>query len=317
MTWLWLPRRPILEPRAALAAPHARVSGRYCIHGRRADGRTRVITPWRPNLVLDTGLDRRGTGPVITHCVLGSGTTAPAVTDTALETWVAAATVLLDDLGAQTEAPYYGWRIGVATFTPPGVLTTVAELGWGWLADGTGLFSRVLATDGSGTPQAFDWLPDESLTVTHELRVYPWGEDGSDTMVLNGAGYDCTLRVAKVTAPAYWKGRYKRAQLWENAQTAVPPRVYSGGLGAVTGLPTGDSADASAQTSDAYVSGSYERTGSATWDPGVGAFAGGVAALLVCAGSAGSYQVGFDPPLPHTAETTLALTVASPTWGRL
>lgn len=315
---LWLPRTRIIEPRDALAIPRGTVGGRYRIEGRRPDGRHRIIRDWRANLILDAGLERWGTGQINLWCSLGSGTTAPVESDTEIASFIASAETLAVLSGVQDEAPYYGWQQAQSVFDPPGGDGyTIAEVGWGWEADGTGLWSRSLLKDEEGTPQEFEWLADESLTITYELRIYPWLSDASGSISLGGETYACTIRAARIAADWAWAANYQDPVTLFAKPTLAPiaPSVYDGAIRNYLLDPLGTAAVADEVEADAYEAESYQRTGTATWGQGSAVFATGITALYV-ASSIGRYQVGFSPAIPKTNAQTLALSLASPTWGR-
>ena len=74
---------------------HTSLQGEYRLVINRQDG-SQQDTGWFPNLILNQGLDRLGLGTnpyysIIRYAHVGSGTTAPAATQTGLVTFVAAA----------------------------------------------------------------------------------------------------------------------------------------------------------------------------------------------------------------------------------
>lgn len=318
MPHLWIPRTKILEPREALAVPRGAVGGRFRIEGRLPDGRSRVIRDWRANLILDAGLERWGTGQINIWCSLGSGTTAPIAADTEMETFIVSAETMAVLSGVQDEAPYYGWQQAQSIFTPPGGAGhTIAEVGWGWEADGSGLWSRSLLKDEEGAPQEFEWLADESLTITYELRIYPWLSDSTGSISLGGNSYACTIRASRVAAAWAWAANYQDPVALFAKPTLAPilPSVFDGAIRNYLLDPLGTAAVADEVAVDAYEAASYERTGTATWGTGSATFATGITALTV-ASSIGRYQVGFSPAIPKTNAQTLALNLASPAWSR-
>lgn len=313
---LWIPRAQILEPRDALALPRTGMAGRFRIRGRKADGRERLIADWQPNLILDAGLERLVVGSWLSRCFVGSGTTAPAVGDTALQSFIAGADIAVVFSGTQSSTPYYGYRMTTAAFPARGTNAVIAELGWG-LSDGGGsLFSRTLIKDEGGTPQAFTWLADEALTVEHEVRAYPWTTDRVAVSTIAGVSTTCTIRAARVTAGPYWRVATYPYALWTTVTGAGRlPLVSDGNIEAITAGIGGTPESASSVTADAYTAGSHKRTGSATWDGGAANFAGGITALEASFGG-GCWKIGFSPPIAKTVGKILTLNLESPTWGR-
>jgi hypothetical protein len=228
---IWVPRTKILEPKHELILPGNGAAGLFRVEGRLDDGRQRVLAAWQPNLITDAGLDRWGTGNIITHCCVGSGNTAPAVGDTALVAHVASAAVVNTSTGSLGTTPYYGYKVFVATFSPPGSNHNLSEIGWAWASGGGSLWSRALIKDGGGTPTTITWLAAETLIVTYELRNYP---PLSDTVIegasIFGETYDLTIRAAYAETAG-------GAPTWANSRrittrpTALARTAYDGPLG--------------------------------------------------------------------------------------
>ena len=129
---------------------------------------------WSHNMVLDSGLQRMSQGTWIDRCCVGSGGSAPAANQTALQTFVASTSTRQ---GSETpllqvsESPiYYGsrftWRFGLGV-----AAGNLSEVGMGW-ADNA-LWNRALIRDSEGTPVTLTVLNDEYLDVIVEIRIYP------------------------------------------------------------------------------------------------------------------------------------------------
>jgi len=284
---------------------------------------TGIITydgPWIPNLITDAGLDYMGNNNnYLSWCQVGSdaGSSLPlANNNTALGAKITGAhSNILNGSAVIANAQDGGqWYTAVTkTFRfDAGVATgTVAEVGVGWANTGS-LFSRAIVT-----PSAITVLADEVLDVTYEFRYYVPTADDNGSVVLNGVTYYYLSRAAEADNTAYWSNTAsgKTQGLVNGILT------YSGGLGAITALPTSASGTGGTNVVASYVGSSYSRSLTATWGLSQGNAAGGIGAIGIRFGI-GGYQVGFYEsdlttlkPIPKTASNTLNLTF-SYSWGR-
>src|SRR5690554_2149556 len=110
---------------------HYKVSGFYKLQVCRPDGSVRDSAEF-PNLVTDAGLNRMGANSdYLNWCQVGTGSTAPTVSDTALAARVAGSATASESNGAQPSAPYYSWRIRTFTFAAGTATGNLAEVGVG------------------------------------------------------------------------------------------------------------------------------------------------------------------------------------------
>lgn len=292
------------------------VSGRFKISAFREDSSGAEIPGSRrqladfPNLVTDGGLERMATASDwLTFCRVGTGATAPAVTDTALATQVASASVLSSSTGTAATAPYYSFKTGTYRFAAGVAAGNLSEVGVGWLATVSGLFSRALILDSGGSPTTITVLSDEILDVTYQFRTYPPAADTAGSVTLDGVVYSYAGRAALVTSSSAWPVPMQAG----GANTIT---VYDGAIGAVTGSPSGTSSSSPAPTvaDVAYSSGSRIRSVTLTWGLTAGNLAGGIQSIKYNHGFA-CYQIQFTPKIPKDATKTLSLTV-SHSWAR-
>ncbi|MGL4260683.1 MAG: hypothetical protein ACRCTX_03625 [Afipia sp.] len=202
------------------------------------------------NLILDSGLERWGTGEIIDRCSIGSGSTPPAVTDINLTSLIATSTTSRTVTPSITANATSRWTEVTTCFRfGEGVGTgTISEVGVGWNG---GLWSKTLIKDGSGNPTTITKLADETLDVYYTLRIqYPLA-DITGSAVLKGVNYDYVLRPASIGAnpssPSYLFG----------SKIANGGRgwVYNSTIGAVDTQP-GLSSWMEGATTYAYVAGS-------------------------------------------------------------
>lgn len=134
-------------------------------------------TPWFNNLVLDSGLNAMGnpaTNNLISHICVGSGNSAPNISQTVLDNPVARTNIVNgnDQVGANTSVmPYFYYCRRNFRFNVGAAAGNLSEIG---LGDYLGsLFNRTLIKDSGGNPTTITVLSDEILDVLVELRVYP------------------------------------------------------------------------------------------------------------------------------------------------
>ena len=287
-------------------------AGWFKIEAIRPDGTRRVLADWFPNLILDGGLDRMGANDdYLSWCQVGSGSTAPIATQTALVNRIAGTnTIQANVAGAQSSAPYYGWTRRTYRFAAGVAAGNLSEVGVGWATTGS-LFSRALILDGGGSPTTITVLSDEVLDVTYELRRYPGTVDLTGTVVLDGVTHNWVSRAAGVTSSEMWGGLSAMALDWA--------RAFNGNIGAVTaGTPSGTSGALSV-TPLAYSSGSYTRAVTVSAGLNDSNLSGGIRSILIYPSSSnagvGSYQIQFNPAIPKDNTKVLSLTIQH-TWAR-
>lgn len=285
-------------------------AGWFKIEATRPDGTRRVLADWFPNLILNGGLDRMGANAdYLNWCQVGSGSTAPVATQTALVNRIAGTNTHQNNAnGAQASAPYYGWLRRTYRFAQGVAAGNLSEVGVGWATSGS-LFSRALILDGGGSPTTITVLSDEVLDVTYELRRYPGTVDLTGTVVLDGVTHNWVSRASGVTIAAQWGGADVMAL--DNAS------AYNGDIGAVTASAPSGTTGLLTATPLAYSSGSYTRATTVSAGLNDGNLSGGIRSILLQrnAGGVGRYQIQFDPAIPKGNTKVLSLTIQH-SWAR-
>ena len=293
------------------------MTGEYRMEVRRADGSLKHDTGWFKNLILNEGLNRLGTGEAGTGCAVGTGTSAPAATQTALQARSAWTTTNQSNVySAQPTAPYFLTHARTYRFALGALNGNYSEVGVGWTQDN--MFSRALIVDGGGNPSPITVLADEQLDVTYRLRLYFPTTDWGGTYTIGGASNTVTGRMVSVTSN--WWSSY-------NSPLGNGPVVpvlgspgagagYAGPLGAVTaGNPSGSFAGNSDSVNLlAYTNNSYSRSGTV----GFGLNTGNAATfkvLTAVAGMLGQVQYDFAPAIAKDNTKTLLFTLSS-SWAR-
>lgn len=285
--------------------------GFYKIEAVKADGSRRLLADWFPNLILDAGLDRMGAnGDYLTWCQVGSGSAAPAATQTTLVARVAGTSTKQSDTSANSGAdPYFARRTVTFRFAAGVATGVLAEVGVGWATTGS-LYSRALILDALGNPTTITVLADESLDVTYELRMYAWTDETSGIIVLKGITHDVIQKSAQA---ASWSLSGASA-LNAGAGTSAPPAFTGAVSVAITGSPSGANIGNATISAAAYTPGALARTlnitaGLTQWNN-----ASGIGAIRLTAGW-GIWQIGFTPNIMKTADDILTLQVRH-SWGR-
>lgn len=143
-----------------------RMAGRFKIEATDAlTGKKRIVADWFRNLILDAGLERMGTAAFITTCAVGSGSSTPVVSQTALDTLVASTTTQqATNSGAQSSSPYFGWKRITFRFATGVAAGNLSEVGVGWGA--STLFSRALILGGGSSASCTGSISGTTMTVT-------------------------------------------------------------------------------------------------------------------------------------------------------
>lgn len=314
---LWTRRRKIIEPKRALILPLG-MRGRFKLQAIAPHhGTVRRETPWIDNLILDAGLDRLAASiNAIGVCAVGTGNTAPAVSDTQLASLLAStSTTQSSNEVTDTESPYTTTRTVVKRFAQGAAEGNIAEVGIGWAA--ASLFSRALIVDEEGAPTTLTVLSDEFLDVTYQLIGYPPLADVLDSITITGSGsHDIVYRAAR--AGSFFEFDDSGGNLL-HIETPDSSVAYDGALGLITGTPAGASGASASQADSTYVAGNFFRDHTITWGLGDGNFGGGISAVMLQVGDniQGTlyFQCSYSPAIAKDNSQTLALNFRT-TWGR-
>ena len=192
--------RKIIEPSRELVVCN-QVSGQFIAtlwnpeHG----VKMRVATP---NMILNGGMDRFAIGSTspeaAEHCQIGTNSAAVDATQSALSTWLASSNTLASTTtNAYTAGPPdYHQRVKTFRFAAGVGTGNLAEVGVGWGASGSTLFSRALFLDGVGSPIVIPKTSIDILDISYVLRIYPMTTDVTGSITISGTSYDYTIRAA-------------------------------------------------------------------------------------------------------------------------
>lgn len=280
-----------------------------------------------PNLITNGGLDLMATqSNYLDKCFVGTGSTTPQFSDSTLASILATSNTSSEARGTLPESPYYTWVRKTYRFNEGVAAGNLSEVGVGFVA--TALFSRALILDALGNPTSITILPDETLDVVYELRLYPNLVDATGTMTLGGnvgGTYDWIFRasnVGKLTANSYsqntgWGFIYYAMNGWQRELGGG--RAYTGEIGDVTGSPSGTAIGPGSTGSymfpdmNAYVAGSHEIVFRINFPLAFNA-AVGIRSIHRAIGPC-TYQMQFTPAIVKTTEEVLTLEFKH-SWGR-
>lgn len=156
-----------------------KVGARFKLIAHKGDGVPTRETEWFNNLVLDTGLDRMGTGNWIDRCCVGTGNSTPLATQISLDSFLASTTSSASENKSVNTSiePFYWAATKVWRFKQGVAAGNISEVGMGW--SDSNLWNRALIRDLNGNPTTITVLSDEYLDVVAEVRIYPPTGSGS------------------------------------------------------------------------------------------------------------------------------------------
>lgn len=266
------------------------LKGRYKLTAHKVDEDGNIISSrtacdWFDNLITNAGLDAIGkvtTYVKILGCVVGTGNTTPAFTDTQLASYLAGTStqqVAWAATNQVTTNPYYVSYTTTYRFATGAAAGNLTEVGIGGQSAVIGntsiLFSRALITDpNTGLPTTITILSDEILDVTYELRLYlpNGGNDvtGSFNQTIDGVStaFTYTIRAANINlnTPNGFNQWWNPASIWSTVAACSGNVASSYGtygvsaspLGAITTQPAGQTgANSFAGGILGYTSGNY------------------------------------------------------------
>lgn len=276
------------------------------------------------NIITNGGLDRLGSAQgtstaatmVVGYVQVGTGSTAPAVTDSALATYLAGTDRYFTSSASYGGAPDYYTAVQFSWQFNQGVAAgNLSEIGVGWASSGS-LFSRALILDGGGNPTTITVTAIEFLTVNYTLRMYPPLTDATGTISLDGSDYDYIVRACGVNG-GNWGSHGVSG--YASYQGSLNAWAYTGDITTVTGAtPAGSSSalGSGTPTRAAYSAGTYKLSMTCSASIGVWNLAGGIRSITFDMSGwlnpPGAYQMRwqcqFNPKIPKDNTKTLSLT---------
>lgn len=247
---------------------HMTVSGEYCLQVRKKTGEVVKDTGFFKNLITNQGLDNLcGNNQALRYMSVGTGTTAPAITDTQLVNLRAVADLSATGntaISSLDTTNNYLIATLTASFLNGSASGNISEVGVGAYSNGTLLTSRALVRDANGDPTTITVLSDEDLVVIYKFKVKQPTIDFTGVV----GGYNYTMRACKTTTLSSsdgWDFGVAYSPLLSlNTIPSYWKHTVIGTLGSITGglsSPlSGAGATVSSVTRAGYVTGSFQIT---------------------------------------------------------
>jgi len=285
-----------------------------------------IDTGWFKNVILNQGLDQLGTnGNVLNgYARVGTGTTAPAVTDTTLVAQVAASNsgpsnVTVVNSGAPNYTTLSTYEY---TFTQGAVVGNISEVGVGWATTGATLFSRALIVDNMGVPTTITLTAIDQLTIYYRLNASQPTTDTTTSVTISSVSYPYTIRTALAASFASVSATFQYGYGFTRLN-GVTLYGNDAALGAITGTLSGtiiaNSSSGFTFTYPAYTPGTYYRDSTFSVDVSTGNAAGGIGGIVLEWGAYNSSlrnQIVLPTPIPKTNTQVLTITCRF-TWARV
>ena len=277
-----------------------------------------------PNLITNIGMNSLGTGLGWAAMQLGTGTTTPAFTDTALAAYgVGIASAPTSNVnGVSGTSPYYGYRRMTWLSTVGGATGNWTEIGVSSTGTTGNLRSRALIVDNLGNPTTFPVLADEQFQGTYEIRFYAPVSAVNANINLSGTSYTTTTRALRVTDANSWgpglagsnpDGLFRPQVGTLNSSSSSP---FTGGLAAVTAsVPLGTNITSGSATlvGGTYTSDTFYKECGVRY--GAGAGVGNINTIQYIM-QGGAFQIAYSPVIPKLTTEEL-ITWIRTTWTRI
>lgn len=274
------------------------------------------------NLITDAGLNFVSDGAIMAsvanYCRVGTGSTVPSVSDTALnsQTGSSSQSGSITNNLQSTTAPYYTQHTYIFTFDVGAVSGNLTEIGFFSAPTGGTMWSRALIKDSGGNPTTLTLLATEQLKVTYTIICYiPASQTGSFTLNTNGTN----STVSYTITPANFTNNDSPFIPGVVSQSSMFIYLYeTNTLGIITSRPSGSAAGSFSSACDSYTTGSFIRTGSVQVATGYANFPNGIGSMIFF-GNGYTYQLGyqcsFSPSIMKTSSQTLTIGIRL-SWGR-
>lgn len=317
----------IAESIGAINTPTIGIAGevRCVITG--VDGEVKTDTGFQKNLILNQGLDFFGGGKggsINAYCAIGSGNSAPAITQTGLDAYIAKAdgtdttsSYAYTDTG---DGMYRMWEQKKYRFTGLSNVN-ISEVGLvstGTTSENYYLTTRALIKDSADAPTSISIKTGETLDIYYKIHKVVDTRDKSFVInVLDGNGgsvpYNAVVRPNTV-GNSDWRGAVSAA-INTSGNTWLSP----GELGSISGSPTGGTTDVT-YTLASYITNSYKRSVTISAALSSANFGIRTAFRFSQNESLFPFQIRFgrvsdDAPLTKTANDTLTIPLEF-SWGR-
>lgn len=246
-------------------------------------------TGFTQNLITDAGLAAmNGPGSVSSFGTLrvGSGTTPPQFSDTALVNQLASAAA------GWTTTIVGGYAVSTTSVLFPmgAVVGNVGEVGFGSTSSSP-ISTRALIKDQNGDPVLVPVLADEQLRVTYEVRCLIPTTPTVTTQVIDGVSTTVTVTAQRTNNADQWHGIVAGSATTGWTTLAFPGSLYPSSSEVLT----------------------TSRGTRHIWGPNAGNAEGGISSIEAAWTSGngqyglGAWRIEFNPPLAKTNSKSLTL----------
>jgi hypothetical protein len=282
--------------------------------------------PWQKNIITDVGLNEVAVGAAqlsvagnpLHYIAVGTGSTTPASTDTALVAETGVRTLnngsIADSFLWGASNAYYEMT-RVRLFVEAESNGNLTEFGFFGTATAGKLFSRQLFKDSGGTPTTIVKTSSDQLRITYKFRVYPPTVDTTGNIVISGTNYTWTGRACGVGTFG-WQNLLNAVGDFDGSSIFAGPAFSSAfetqTLGARTdGGPAGTPTSPSTQVVTPYVNGNFFLDITEKWEPGTANYATGIGSTVF----GNFFQTSWSPKFSKDNTKRLTL-VTRISWAR-
>jgi hypothetical protein len=267
------------------------------------------------NLIVNSGMDNFATNSFdasTIYVAVGTGSSTPAVTDTALNSEIARTNFTNSISDTHTSGPSFSyWEIAKTRLFTAGQATgNLTELGMFQNSSGAPMFTRQLFKDGGGSPTTVTVTPADQLEIIYLFKVFPPSADVTGNVTIQSVSYPFTVRAIFIDDPR-WGGGDNGWPFRFFGQNGGQACFESNALLTQTGtsLPAVTNADSTAYAS--YTSGSFHQQETCTYNPGTANFSTGIGSIVY--GPVGAvftmFQLAFTTTkVPKISTQTFTLT---------
>lgn len=253
------------------------------------------------NLITDAGLDALAGGArissLINYLAVGTGSSEPSYTDTALNAEVARtnSTGGFGDSDARVgdgDLVEYWRRRRTRVFTEAQANANLAELGFFSSSSGGTLWNRQLFRDELGNPTTITKTNEDQLRVTYEYRIYPPWDDVVQEIEVNGVPIEVVNRAQKVASNYAWGSYYNNSSALNYLGYVDTWTLQASDRDTLPGRNGSSSGTAASSLEvQSYTPGTWYREREARWNPSAANFATGIG--LFASGVVGNDSMSF------------------------
>lgn len=271
------------------------------------------------NLITDAGLDSvsgLAINEAAKYCRVGTSSTTPNVSDTALGTQTGSASPGWTQNSIQyTTQPYYSEHTTFYDFAVGAVSGNLTEIGFFSSEYGGTMWSRALIKDSEGNPTTLTLLATDQLKVTYKVRRYiPASLTGSFTLNTNGTNSTINYTITPANI-SYTEGPWYAGYCSNGGINMYVGEANT--LGAITSVPAGNISSSISVAQSTYTQGSFQAIFSTIIPTASANFATGIGSMIFFTADSSycGYQCSFSPKIMKTSSQTLAIGIRL-SWGR-